>query len=87
MSQQRDCQFFEAAPNLWYLLLDNSGIANAWDWRENAECFGPFSTLESATAELDNHSNPGGWTVVTNENFRRDDVYNTAIATAKRSSR
>lgn len=86
MSRQRECLFIEPEPDKWYMLLDDSDIANAWDWRENADCYGPFATEESAYDELDHHSNPGGYSILRHGEFKMDDVLRQRINRARRPS-
>lgn len=85
MSRQRE--FIEPERGKWYMLLDDSDIANAWDWRENADCYGPFATHTEAVAELDNHSNPGGFSTIDHEHFHMDDAYRSAIGRARKGGR
>lgn len=82
MSRQRGCEFIEPEPGKWYMLLDDSDIANAWDWRENADCYGPFSSLDTAFEELYKHSNPGGYSTTCYIDFHMDEVYQAVIAKA-----
>lgn len=88
MSLQRECAFIEPEPNKWYYLIDNSNIAHQWDWRENAECFGPFPSEEAANNHLSRtQANPGGsWTTPHSE-YKPDDVLSAAIARAESPNR
>ena len=62
MSTNSECLFIETSPSKWYYVLEGyNAPKNAWDWRENASCTGPFSTEEAAEKHLgENHANPGG---------------------------
>jgi hypothetical protein len=61
MSTNRSCEFFEFEPHVWFYLLEYDGFEDAWDWRENAGCYGPFGGLDEARIHLrENHANPGG---------------------------
>lgn len=83
MSRPRGCEFIEPEPGKWYLILDDSDIANAWDWRENADCYGPFPTEDAARKEVhDNHSNPGGYSTIPHGDFHPCKVYTDLIAQA-----
>jgi hypothetical protein len=63
MSTGCNCSFEEVEPGKWwYVLEDTYAPKNSWDWREYADAYGPFSTLDIAVKHLhDNHANPGGW--------------------------
>lgn len=62
MSCQRECHIVEIEPGQWYCILERaSSPKDAWDWKEDADCFGPFPSAELAIGELDRHSNPGGF--------------------------
>lgn len=63
MSTNSNCLFTQVKTNEWfYILEDYNAPKNAWDWREHATAYGPFSSLELAQKHLhDNHANPGGW--------------------------
>ena len=62
MSCQRECHIAEIEPGQWYCILEQTtSPKDAWDWKEHADCFGPFSTADAAIGELDRHSNPGGF--------------------------
>ena len=63
MSTNSDCEFIEPQPGKWYYILEHTHAdKNAWDWRENADCYGPFASYEEAQQHLsDYHANPGGW--------------------------
>lgn len=62
MSTNSECLFIEVEPGKWfYVLEDRDAPKNAWDWREYATAYGPFSSEEAADKHLgDNHANPGG---------------------------
>jgi hypothetical protein len=63
MSTGLECNFVEVEPNKWYYLLQQSNCpVQCWDWREHADCYGPFTTFDLAQRHLDdNHANPGGY--------------------------
>ena len=64
MSTNSECDIFQwGEGGQWYYLLeDYNAPKNAWDWRENASCYGPFATEDIAKKNLsDNHANPGGF--------------------------
>lgn len=46
------------------MLEQTTSPRNAWDWKEYADCFGPFATSDAAYHELDFHSNPGSFSTV-----------------------
>lgn len=58
-----NCDFIEVQPGEWYYILENWDAPNyAWNWREYATAYGPFTTQENASDHLDdNHANPGGY--------------------------
>lgn len=85
MSTGLECEFFEPKRGDWYYALqDWSCPVGAWDWREYATCYGPFSTYEAACEHLRvNHANPGGHTVTDYNDFTNDghaDAYTQLIA-------
>lgn len=84
-----ECEFIEPEPGKWYYVLeDDFGSKNAWDWREEARAFGPFASQEEAHRHLsDNHANPGGYNVVPHDHFRPEKVYDQLIADAPRMKR
>lgn len=63
MSTGLNCEIIQATATEWfYVLEDDDAPKNAWDWREYARAYGPFSTKDLATDHLDrHHANPGGW--------------------------
>jgi hypothetical protein len=65
MSTNSECDFIEIKKNVWYYILENyDAPKNAWDWREYATCYGPFSSFDIANKYLsDNHANPGGYSM------------------------
>lgn len=65
MSTNQNCEFVEFEPGQWIYILENySAPKNAWDWREHATSYGPFSSYETASAHLLRwHANPGGATI------------------------
>lgn len=84
MSTNSECRFVETEPGKWYYILeDYNAPKNAWDWREFASAYGPFSSEEAADRHLqDHHANPGGSSTTTHEHFRMDDVMKKLIAGA-----
>lgn len=61
MSTCRECHVIEYQPGIWYYLLEQAcSPAGAFDWRENAQAWGPFISHEQAQTHLfNNHPNPG----------------------------
>jgi len=87
MSTNSECQFIERNPGKWfYVLEDYNAPKNAWDWKENATAYGPFSSEEKAYEHLrDNHANPGGHSVVDNtehSQFKEGEVLKKLLDTA-----
>lgn len=62
MSTGLNCTYYEVEPGKWYYVLERWDAPKmAWDWREFADCVGPFETEDAAHEHLhDNHANPGG---------------------------
>lgn len=62
MSTGFECNFVEFQPGAWYYVLQRWDCPRgAWDWREYADCYGPFPSKEAADEHLrDHHANPGG---------------------------
>lgn len=80
MSTNRNCEFFENEPQRWYYLLEHEGYEDAWDWREDAGCYGPFAELAEARAHLSaNHANPGGFYVSPYDPARPEDETTRAL--------
>ena len=65
MSTGCECSVFEFKPSQWFYLLENDNAPkNAWDWRDNSQCYGPFDSETDALSHLDdNHANPGSYGV------------------------
>jgi hypothetical protein len=42
MRSQRLCELVEVQPAQWFLFLEHSDAEGCWDWREEAQCVGPF---------------------------------------------
>lgn len=63
MSTNCECQFLQVEQDKWYYILERDHVrGNMGDWRDNADCYGPFKVLDAAEKHLgDNHANPGGW--------------------------
>jgi len=58
-------------------------LIGAFDWRDDATCYGPFDSYEEANPHLtDNHANPGGHSIEAQWDLRMDDLYKTLIADA-----
>ena len=66
MSTNSACEFIETEKGKWFYILENyDAPKNAWDWKEFATAYGPFSTQGMADKHLqDHHANPGGYGVV-----------------------
>lgn len=62
MSTGLNCEFYEMADGEWYYVLEEWNAPKmAFNWREFAECYGPFTTQDEARQHLhDHHANPGG---------------------------
>lgn len=62
MSSGLECLFVERDNGKWYYLLERWDAPRVtWDWREHADCYGPFSTWNEAWSHLRvHHANPGG---------------------------
>ena len=65
MSTGFECAFDENAEGEWhYTLQDWNCPVGAWDWRDYATTYGPFTSFELAHKHLsDTHPNPGGYSV------------------------
>ncbi|MGW5657206.1 hypothetical protein [Streptomyces humi] len=86
MSTGLECELTEVEPGRWYYVLEDSDAPrNAWDWREYATAYGPFTSEQQAEEHLEkNHANPGGLTISRYEpGFEPDDV----LAALLRNSR
>ena len=60
MSVSRDCNFFLADDEQWYMELADEEYGGL----DDSTTYGPFSTLEVGQEYLDdNFSNPGGWSI------------------------
>jgi len=86
MSTNSECVFVEPVRGKWYYVLEDfHAPKNAWDWREYARTYGPFSSKETARNHLqNNHANPGGYSEITHENFKTDEVYKRLFNEARR---
>ena len=75
MSTNNECEFIEVQPGVWYYILEDYGAPkNAWDWRDDAEAYGPFDTFEAAYEHLgNNHANPGGFSRIHYTEGRKSD--------------
>jgi hypothetical protein len=79
----------EQQPSRWFYVLEDRGAPNgAWDWRDYATAYGPFPTQAAALKHLhDHHSNPGGYSVVTHDRFRSDEVIERLLREAPARTR
>jgi len=83
LSTNLECRFVERKPGHWFYLLESGWAENAFDWREEADVYGPFDTQEQAYEHLrDNHANPGGFWVMDHQTFVEDEVYKRKLDTA-----
>lgn len=65
MSTNLECEFIERQPGVWFYLLEQDFEDNGGNWRENADAYGPFSNLDTASQHLrDNHANPGAYNII-----------------------
>ena len=55
MSVMRDCSIYKAQDGKWYMELEDI------HYREKYEYYGPFTSFAATLAELNKHSNPGGY--------------------------
>jgi hypothetical protein len=81
-----ECEHIEVEPGVWYYILeDYMAPKNAWDWREFATAWGPFSSEEAAGEHRRaNHANPGGYSTAPYvEGFVPDAVLAGLIAEAR----
>jgi len=45
----QELQFIETESGAWFYILERrSALKDQWDWMDDADLFGPFSTLEVA---------------------------------------
>lgn len=75
MSTGLNCEFVRlVTTNEWYYLLENgSAPRNAFNWRDYATAYGPFTSYEEADEHLRrNHANPGGASIDREADPRRD---------------
>jgi hypothetical protein len=81
-----ECQFFEPKPGQWfYALQDWNCPVGAWDWRDYATAYGPFTSQEAAERHLSsNHANPGGWNVTEHARFRTSPTYDRLVKEARK---
>jgi hypothetical protein len=87
MSTGLSCQVVEWKPGKWYYVLEQgSAPKEAWDWREYADAYGPYSNEGEALRELRaNHANPGGhWTLAYDPKREKDEVLAGLVARAKK---
>jgi hypothetical protein len=69
--------FFEPQAGQWFYAIEYSNAPrDSWDWRDYADCFGPFTTLESANEHLYNsRADVSGSTVLPMDVFIDDPGY------------
>jgi hypothetical protein len=84
MSTGMECTFIEPEAGKWFYALQNwSCPAGAWDWRQDASCFGSFASYDDACEHLrDHHANPGGHGILEAGDFEMDDIWRGLIASA-----
>lgn len=72
----RDAAGQPVVPPEWYLILEKETAPKAaWDWREYANAYGPFTGQDATLVYLgDNFANPGGFTVTTGIELQDDQV-------------
>jgi hypothetical protein len=89
MSSGLNCEFLEAKPGEWYLILEDSSAPKVtWDWHEYATAYGPFETDEDGREFLrDNFSNPGGYWTIPYGDAKLGKVYVDMISEAKENLR
>lgn len=83
MSQE--LEFIEPQPGQWfYILEDYSAPNHSWNWHENAVCYGPFESLESAQChEADVvRGDTSGATITNHERFKTTPMIGRLIAHA-----
>jgi len=86
MSTGLNCEFIEIELCKWYYVLEDwDAPKNAWDWREYATAYGPFSFLNGAKKHLrDHHANPGGYSSQKyQDGFKPDEVLLELIKNAR----
>lgn len=85
MSSGLECAVVERAKGKWFYVLESwSSPKGGWDWRDYADCFGPFKTEEAATGHLSSHhANPGGMSVEDHTQFTTDPTWEKLFAAAR----
>jgi hypothetical protein len=65
MSTGLECLILQVETNRWYYILEDWGAPKgAWDWRENAGAYGPFTTAAAAKEHLRRfQANPGSYSI------------------------
>jgi hypothetical protein len=84
MSTGRNCFFLKnpRSGEWFYVLQDWDCPTAAWDWREYATAYGPFTATDEAEKHLrEKHANPGGSHYTTPEEL--DDVQERLVLEAK----
>jgi hypothetical protein len=89
MSTGLSCEFLEPKPGEWFYILERgSAPKSAWDWREFADAYGPFTSYPAAQKHLhQNHANPGGWSTYGHADFKMDQCYERLFLHARADSR
>lgn len=85
MSQNRELEFIEPEPGVWYYVLeDYSAPKNSWDWREHAQAYGPFESYEKANEHQYDYSriSTPGHTVTGQEHYKGNETFTRLIAEA-----
>ncbi len=77
------CEFIEPTRDTWFYIIQNwTCPSDAWDWREDATCYGPFRTYEEGKEHL-----KASFCDSENQNifpfayYQPDDTYQKLIAT------
>lgn len=85
MSTGYNCRFVRTTNDEWfYALQDWDCPVGAFDWRDYATAYGPFSNEDEAIDHLQaNHANPGSWSTDDNpENEPLDATWDKLIRAA-----
>ncbi|MET8411727.1 hypothetical protein ABZV34_27140 [Streptomyces sp. NPDC005195] len=86
MSTGLECQFIEVKHGQWYYVLeDGDAPKGAFDWREYATAYGPFTTHDAAADHLiTTHANPGGYEICRyTDGFEPDTVLAALLADSR----
>jgi hypothetical protein len=78
------CEFIEPERDTWFYLIQNwTCPANAWDWREDSTCVGPFKTYEEGSRHLKTtHTSYGPPLLYPVAHYQPDDTYRMLISGA-----